>query len=109
MNLLAPRDITPRLAAGEAAARTPIERLIYVAAFVVPFTSVPQILEIWVKDKSAAGVSFLTWGFFLVMSGIWLLYGISKRDRPLIISNALWIIAEAIIMAGAIYYDKDLL
>ena len=105
MNHLALRGIGRGAAA--AASQTPIERLIYVVAFVGPFTSLPQILEIWVKDKNAAGVSCMTWCLFLLMSALWLAYGIGKRDRPLIISNALWIVAEAVIIAGAIYYDND--
>lgn len=104
MDQLATRGIGRGTAA---ASKTLIERLIYVAAFVGPFTSLPQIFEIWIKDKNADGVSSMTWCLFLVMSALWLAYGISKRDRPLIISNALWIVAEMIVIAGAIYYDTD--
>jgi uncharacterized protein with PQ loop repeat len=70
---------------------------------------VPQIIEIWVTDKSAEGVSLVTWLLFTLMSMVWLWYGITKRDRPLIISNALWIITDGIIVAGALYYDRDFL
>lgn len=106
MNLLAQQDLTPRPAA--AAGRKPlIERLIYLVALVGPFTSLPQILEIWVKDRSAVGVSLITWVFFFVMSALWFVYGVTKRDRPLMISNGLWMLAEAVIIAGALYYDND--
>jgi len=76
-------------------------RLIYFVAILGPFSAAPQIYEIWVTDKSAAGVSFMTWTLFLVMSIIWFTYGAVRRDRPIMISNGLWCIMELIIMLGA--------
>ena len=85
-----------------------IEKVAYVAALAGPLSSVPQLWEIWM-DRHAAGVSLVTWTLFLVTSTVWLFYGLSKRDRPLIISNALWVVFEAFIMLGAFLYDVDLL
>ncbi|MEP7270288.1 MAG: SemiSWEET family transporter [Acidobacteriota bacterium] len=86
-----------------------MDKLIYLIAALGPLSSLPQIIEIWFVDKSAVGVSFSTWLLFLLMSVAWLIYGIMQRDRPLIISNALWIVTDAIVIAGAYYYDNDLL
>jgi MtN3 and saliva related transmembrane protein len=88
--------------------QTSIDRLVNVIAVVGPLTSVPQIAEIWFIDKSAVGVSLVTWSLFLLMACIWLLYGIVHKARPIIISNSLWILAQAIIVLGALYYDGDL-
>lgn len=84
-----------------------VGKAVYFAALCGPFSAVPQIAEIWFIDRSAHGVSLTTWLLFFFMSAIWLWYGISRRDRPLIISNGLWLIGEAIIIAGAIHYDFD--
>ena len=86
-----------------------LNRLIYLIAVLGPLSSLPQIIEIWVTDKSATGVSLSTWLMFLLMSAVWLWYAVTKRDRPLVISNALWMITDAIVIAGAIYYDNDFL
>ncbi len=84
-----------------------IDRLIEVVAVVGPFTTVPQIIEIWFVDKGAASVSVTTWSLFLLMAVVWLLYGIVHAARPIIISNALWIVAQGIVVLGAIRYDFD--
>lgn len=89
--------------------RTMIEKLVYVAAFIGPLTIIPQVAEIWFVDKNAKGVSLVTWLSFSVLSAIWLCYGIRRRDRPLIISNGLWLVGEMIVVAGAIHYDFDFL
>lgn len=85
-----------------------ISKAAYVVALAGPLSSIPQAWEIWI-ERNALGVSFVTWTLFLLSSVIWLLYAILKRDRPLIISNSLWVVAEAIIMVGAALYDTDLL
>jgi len=85
-----------------------VARTAYVFALCGPLSSVPQMWEIW-ADRDAHGVSLLTWTLFLVTSAVWLAYGVVKRDRPLIISNSIWVVCEAIIMLGAFLYDIDLL
>jgi uncharacterized protein with PQ loop repeat len=84
-------------------------KLVYIAAFIGPLSIGPQIAEIWFVDKNAMGVSLLTWSGFSLLSLVWLVYALDRRDRPLIISNALWLIGELIVVAGAIRYDFDFL
>ncbi len=86
-----------------------IAKLVYVAAFVGPLTIIPQVAEIWFVDRSAQGVSLMTWLSFSLLSLIWLSYGLSRRDRPLVISNLLWLIGELIVVVGAIRFDIDFL
>ena len=86
-----------------------VGRLVYLAAFIGPLSVIPQVAEIWFVDHSAKGVSLITWLSFTLLSAVWLTYGIQKRDRPLMISNSLWVIGEVIVVAGAIRYDFDFL
>jgi uncharacterized protein with PQ loop repeat len=79
-----------------------LERAVYLSAILGPFSSVPQIYAIWFVDTSPVGVSMTTWLLFLLISVLWLAYGIVRRDRPLIISNSIWIVLEVIIVVGAI-------
>jgi uncharacterized protein with PQ loop repeat len=44
---------------------------------------------------------------FMLMSVVWLWYGITRKDKPLIISNILWILTDLVVIAGAIRYDGD--
>ena len=83
-----------------------IRKAAYIAALAGPLSSIPQMWEIWM-DRNATGVSFVTWTLFLVTSLVWLAYAIIHKDRPLIVSNSLWVVVEAIIMVGAALYDTD--
>ena len=86
-----------------------LDRVVYVVALVGPLSNIPQILKIWGSHKSAHAVSLETWVLFMVMSAIWLVYGIAHREMPLIISNSLWMVCEMVIMVGAFLFDTDLL
>ena len=76
-----------------------MDRLIYVFAVLAPILSLPQLIGIWVY-RNSAGVSALTWGLLGVMAFFWLLYGIMHREKPIILTNVLWIIFDAAIVIG---------
>lgn len=84
-----------------------IDRVVSVVAFIGPLTSVPQIVEIWLVDRNAQGVSLMTWLGFMLMAAVWLIYGIVHKQRPIIISNALWIVAQGLVVLGALRFDVD--
>ena len=65
--------------------------------------TIPQIKEVWI-DRNAAGVSAMTWAAYVVVSIFWLIYGITHKEKPIIMSSALWIIAYGLVVIGAVLY-----
>jgi len=65
----------------------------------------PQVYKIY-KRKSSADVSILTFSAFLVGLIVWLLYGISISNLPLIIANAVGVIGASAVIAVCLYYRK---
>jgi uncharacterized protein with PQ loop repeat len=80
-----------------------IRRSVLAVAIIEPAMTLPQIYEIWIKQR-VEGVSTLTWGMYISAAIVWLFYGIQLKDKPLIISSILWIITEAAVVAGTILY-----
>lgn len=80
-----------------------IKRSVLIIAVIEPVMTLPQVLKIWI-DKEAAGISSITWGFYIFAALIWLMYGIQIKDRPLIISSFLWIIMESLVVIGTLIY-----
>lgn len=81
-----------------------IRRSVLTIAVIEPAMTLPQIYEIWVKHQ-AEGVSSITWGLYICAAGIWLLYGIQLKDKPLIVSSSLWIVTEAAVLIGTLLYS----
>jgi uncharacterized protein with PQ loop repeat len=80
-----------------------VNKIIYVVAIAGPLMTIPQILKIFL-EKNAAGVSLTTWSAYIVLGFFWLSYGIMHKEKPIIITNTLWIIIEVIIVMGIIMY-----
>jgi len=80
-----------------------IVRAVLLMAILEPAMTIPQIYEIWVKHLTS-GVSLTTWTFFAVAAFTWLIYGLSIKNFPLILSGSLWVMFEGTVVAGLIIY-----
>lgn len=80
-----------------------MEKVILAVSVFGPFTTAPQVINIWM-GKNADGVSLFTWTAYFSISVCWLLYGISKRDKPLMIANVLLIILQGLVVLGTLIY-----
>ena len=80
-----------------------LEKLVLVIAIVEPVFTVPQIYQIW-STKNAQGVSLTTWGFYLVGAMVWLFYGFKVKNKPIIISSAMWVFMEGLVVTGKLLY-----
>jgi uncharacterized protein with PQ loop repeat len=78
------------------------EKFMLVFATVEPIATIPQIVEIW-RYNNTQGVSLLTWFFYTLTSCIWLAYGITRKDKPLILSGALWVLSQGLVVAGLVF------
>jgi len=80
-----------------------MDTIIYIVAVLGPLIAIPQVLKIW-QVQDASGVSLITWIGYLLGGFFWLSYGILHKEKPIIITNALWIFVQAFIIIGIIRY-----
>lgn len=80
-----------------------MDTIIYIIAILGPLIAIPQVLKIW-HVKDATGVSLITWIGYLAGGFFWLTYGILHKEKPIIITNALWIFVQIFIIIGIIRY-----
>jgi uncharacterized protein with PQ loop repeat len=69
----------------------------YFAGIASPLMTIPQIYDVWVLNR-LDGVSVTSWSGYLLFSFVWLAYGIVHKDRPIIVSSMLWVIAEGLVV-----------
>jgi len=75
----------------------------YVVGIVSSLFNIPQVISIWV-DKSAEGVSVLSWVGFALASLFWLAYAIRRKESALIITFSLSLFFQMVIVVGAILW-----
>jgi len=78
-----------------------MDKSVYIFAFFGIFANIPQLTKIWI-DKSIGGVSIITWIGFLFGSLFWLCYGIIHKEKPIIISNGLYVVIQFLIVLGLV-------
>lgn len=82
---------------------TTLDRLTYVAGILLPASTLPQAYNICVR-KEVAGVSLVTWGFYLFSSSMFAAYGLFYREKLLILTYVPFVIIEAVIVGGLLLY-----
>ena len=80
-----------------------IDMLAYVSAVVSPFMTLPQLYGVWIQ-KNVAGVSFVSWVGFAFFNLIFVLYGITKKEKLIIVNNSIWFIMQSAVAIGVLLY-----
>lgn len=77
------------------------EKFMVVFAILEPIATIPQILQVWVNHNTS-GVSLFTWIFYSVTTFVWLAYGVSIKDKPLMLSSIFWFLSQVLVVIGVL-------
>ncbi|MGH7156815.1 MAG: SemiSWEET family transporter [Candidatus Saccharimonadales bacterium] len=77
--------------------------IIYFFAFTTPLFELPQLYNI-VHSKSSGHVSLITWAYLALSSLAWLIYGLIKRVKPLVVSYILYTAVETSIVVSILWF-----
>lgn len=80
-----------------------IDKLMYIIALIWPIMTIPQAITIF-QNQDASSMSIATWITYMFTSSSWLLYWIYKKEKPIIFSNTLWLIANWSVLLWVIIY-----
>lgn len=73
------------------------------AGVTMGLSSIPQIYRIYLR-KSASDISKVTHFIIVIGAFIWMLYGFEIESTPIIISNFIGILTNALILIGCYFY-----
>ena len=79
--------------------------LVTIFGSLMAVSNFPQAYKIW-KRKSAKDVSGIMWTVYSIGSCIWLIYGITILDKPLVIANAIGAISACTVLGMWNYYPN---
>lgn len=79
-----------------------LDKSIYFIALIGPIMTIPQILNVWIV-KQTDGLSIYTWGSYFLINIVWLYYGLVHRDKAIMFSSILWMIANGLVFLGIIF------
>ena len=73
-----------------------IDKAVMVIAFVEPLAGLPQVIQLF-HTRSANDLSLSSWVIFQIVTVLWLVYGVTHKERPIIIYQGLWFVVQALI------------
>jgi uncharacterized protein with PQ loop repeat len=74
------------------------------AAIIHPATAAPQVIKIY-ETHNAVGVAPLTWLGFMAIGTVFLAYGLLHKIKPMIVTQVLWFVMDAVILTGVVLYS----
>ncbi len=80
-----------------------LDKAMIIIAIVAPIMTLPQAWEIFYY-QSAAGVSVMTWGAYVLLNMPWIIYGIVHKEKIVLINAFLFFLIDLIVTIGAIIY-----
>jgi uncharacterized protein with PQ loop repeat len=76
-----------------------LEKLVGIIAIAYPLTGLPQLYKIWI-EKEVAGVSLLSWSFFLVVTLVLICYSWLKGEKKLSLMWSSWAVIYVAVIVG---------
>ena len=79
-----------------------VDKGIYVIAALGPLSAFDQVWQIWATGNKS-GVSLVMWLSWIPGAIFWLTYGLLHRDKPIILTQTLWLIMQIAIVSGLLW------
>ena len=76
-----------------------------VAAALTTSSFIPQLTKVW-RTKYAGDLSYGMFAAYSVGILLWLVYGLLRRDLPLIVANGITLVLSVAILLLKIRYDR---
>lgn len=80
-----------------------LNKLTFFAGIAAPLTILPQIYNTY-TTQSAAGLSLASWILITIVNFPWILYGITHRDKAILVSFTLWEVVNVTMVFGILLY-----
>ncbi len=75
----------------------------FLAAFCTTISFLPQVIKI-IKIKETKDISFLMYAILIGGISLWIIYGISKQDVPVIVANVITFVLATTVLILKIKY-----
>lgn len=80
-----------------------IDDIMIVIAVIYPLTILPQIIKI-MQLQDASSISALSFTLKAIFAIPWIYYGVKHKINPIILSNVLWFMGYAVVIAQTYFF-----
>jgi uncharacterized protein with PQ loop repeat len=80
-----------------------LDRTMFIAALIAPVALIPQIFQIY-TTHNVSGLAITTWVWLACMNILWMLYGLSHRTVPIVMTNFCFFFLNSAGVIGILLY-----
>ena len=80
-----------------------LDKFVYVVAFLGPTMTIAQSHKIW-STGDASGVSLMAWGTYVFGNIVWLMYGLTHKEKPIICMYSAAFVVNVSVVVGIIIH-----
>jgi uncharacterized protein with PQ loop repeat len=80
------------------------DKLLLIIAIIGPISALPQVWNIYI-NHNVAGLSLVSWSLWAFFNLFWLAYGFLHKEKPIIVTYALWFLMNASVAIGILLYS----
>jgi MtN3 and saliva related transmembrane protein len=81
-----------------------LDRVMPYIAPIGPLATLPQVYQVFLTQDTN-GFSATTWITWTILSVVWLFYGLLHKEMPIVISNAISIALQSVIVIAIFLYS----
>jgi len=70
-----------------------------VIGLISPIMTIPQVVTVWTTTNTQA-ISLPTWVTYIFISFAWVIYGVYRKEAPIIAANVLFLILDTALVIG---------
>ena len=86
--------------------RDGFDKLIVTLGLINVVATIPQVIDIWASPHARA-VSIISWSYYVFFTGTLLVYAMTIKSKPMIISYSANTIMYAVVLASAIIVKME--
>ena len=68
-----------------------LDKIMMGVALIGPLATLPQVYQVFMTQDTK-GLSLVTWTVWVLLSCVWLVYGLLHKEMPIVLSNLIYIV-----------------
>jgi len=81
-----------------------LDKLTTIVGVCMPIVTIPQLYTVLTADN-LHGVSLITWSFYMIQAGIFAVFGVKHKEKPLVVTYIPLFIIELGIVLGLLFRE----
>ncbi len=81
-----------------------LDKIMMGVALIGPLATLPQVYQVFMTQDTK-GLSLVTWTVWVLLSCVWLVYGLLHKEMPIVLSNLIYIVLQGAVVSAILLYN----